>query len=300
MPKSAFDRRPSVAVAQQDPGYVLRYWMHERERIRQRRLTSAEPSNWTTDPILRQYKFCNVFRHHDRVTVHYLQWINPLVRVGNKQDMVIFNTAMYRIFNWPMTMERIGLIRHPELWEPDKLKLMIDRVVRGGQKVFGGAYMITNAFHSIPKHELVFQALDTLIGRIDELVDAYETMRLEAFTKVLGKFFIFGPFLSYEVATDLTYNIMRKAKDTDTWANAGPGAKRGLNRLLGNPAAAAMTENVALGHMNDLLPELRKDWPSNWERLHLREIEHSLCEFDKYMRTLLGEGRPKARYIPAA
>jgi len=28
----------------------------------------------------------------------------------------------------------------------------------------------------------------------------------------------------------------------------------------------------------------------------MREIEHSLCEFDKYERTRLGEGRPRAKY----
>ena len=30
--------------------------------------------------------------------------------------------------------------------------------------------------------------------------------------------------------------------------------------------------------------------------LEMREIEHSLCEFDKYERTRLGEGRPRAKY----
>ena len=28
----------------------------------------------------------------------------------------------------------------------------------------------------------------------------------------------------------------------------------------------------------------------------LREIEHSLCEFDKYERIRLGQGRPKQKY----
>ncbi len=30
-----------------------------------------------------------------------------------------------------------------------------------------------------------------------------------------------------------------------------------------------------------------------WPPLELREIEHSLCEFDKYERVRLGEGKPK-------
>jgi hypothetical protein len=30
----------------------------------------------------------------------------------------------------------------------------------------------------------------------------------------------------------------------------------------------------------------------------MREIEHSLCEFDKYMRVKRGEGRPRSKYQP--
>ena len=32
--------------------------------------------------------------------------------------------------------------------------------------------------------------------------------------------------------------------------------------------------------------------------LEMREIEHCLCEFDKYERARLGEGRPRAKYKP--
>ena len=32
------------------------------------------------------------------------------------------------------------------------------------------------------------------------------------------------------------------------------------------------------------------------EPIEMRDIEHCLCEFDKYERTRLGEGRPRAKY----
>ena len=31
-------------------------------------------------------------------------------------------------------------------------------------------------------------------------------------------------------------------------------------------------------------------------KLEMREIEHCLCEFDKYERTRLGQGRPRSFY----
>jgi hypothetical protein len=79
------------------------------------------------------------------------------------------------------------------------------------------------------------------------------------------------------------------------WAHAGPGAKRGLNRLLGNPAKAPMRDAAALMWMRLLLRDIGPKWPYKPE-LEMREIEHSLCEFDKYERARLGEGRPRATY----
>ena len=32
--------------------------------------------------------------------------------------------------------------------------------------------------------------------------------------------------------------------------------------------------------------------------LEMRDIEHSLCEFDKYERVRLGEGKPRSLYKP--
>ena len=39
----------------------------EGERIRYRRM-AGEPYPWTTDPVLREWRFCNVHREHDRTT----------------------------------------------------------------------------------------------------------------------------------------------------------------------------------------------------------------------------------------
>ena len=42
-------------------------------------------------------------------------------------------------------------------------------------------------------------------------------------------------------------------------------------------------------------------WPDNsdYPQLEMREIEHSLCEFDKYERARLGKGTLRAKYHPS-
>jgi hypothetical protein len=114
-----------------------------------------------------------------------------------------------------------------------------------------------------------------------------------------------GPFIAYEIACDLRYTrILADCTDSNTWANPGPGAKRGIHRLLTGSFKSTGARPDYLAVMRDLLKRSRgrgalgKDvlaceWP-----FEMREIEHSLCEFDKYMRVKMGEGRPRSRFRP--
>ena len=43
------------------------YWQVERENIRLQKEISKLPSPWTDDPILREFKFCQVFREDDKL-----------------------------------------------------------------------------------------------------------------------------------------------------------------------------------------------------------------------------------------
>ena len=81
-----------------------------------------------------------------------------------------------------------------------------------------------------------------------------------------------------------------------TWANAGPGALRGLNRMHGRVVTSAVPN--ANAEMHDLLVKISNPtlWPEEWPSLEMRDIEHSLCELDKYIRTENLEGTPRARY----
>jgi hypothetical protein len=106
--------------------------------------------------------------------------------------------------------------------------------------------------------------------------------------------------MAYEVVTDLRHSIhLQNAEDIMTWANAGPGAQRGLNRIHGRPLNQTIKKDVLNMEMKDLLDisdEVAGMLNTNVPRLEMREIEHCLCEYDKYERVRLGEGRPRAKY----
>ena len=60
-------------------GQLRQYFRTARERynIYLSRVAN-DPPPWTEDPIFQKYKFCNVFREHDRVTIWLREnWREP-------------------------------------------------------------------------------------------------------------------------------------------------------------------------------------------------------------------------------
>jgi hypothetical protein len=124
---------------------------------------------------------------------------------------------------------------------------------------------------------------------------------LESVWKWLKEFPFQGPFHAFEVVTDLRHTeLLNRAPDINTWANSGPGAQRGLARIHNRPLNSLAPTKQACNEMIEILNLSRdkKYWPNNedYPPLELREIEHSLCEFDKYLRVLTGQGRPRSIY----
>jgi hypothetical protein len=80
---------------------VLLHWVSEREIIRVRKEVHKDPpALWTHDPILRDWRFCNVRREDDRVTV----WIRKNIRerfAGHEH--LWFMLCAARMINWPRT-----------------------------------------------------------------------------------------------------------------------------------------------------------------------------------------------------
>lgn len=118
--------------------------------------------------------------------------------------------------------------------------------------------------------------------------------------------------MAYEVVTDLRHTrYLNEAPDIYSWANAGPGAIRGLNRLHGRDLGAKPKPEATNREMFDLMNDLN-DWAEpgftqtfgprldggedTFPRFEMRDIEHCLCEFDKYERVKLGEGKMRSKY----
>lgn len=263
----------------------------ERHSIYLRRDGNTSPP-WTDDPIFEKYKFCNLFREHDKVTIWIKEnWREPYSDHPN----LPFAMALARLINWPPTLEEIGF---PKRWIPGKALSVLKRRKAAGEKIYTGAYLLGSCPKGTTRADyLVNDVLTTLhyhikLSRGKGITDLQNTWQW--FRDQRG----IGDFLSYEIVSDLRHTkYLRDAPDIMTWANAGPGALRGLTRLWGYQpktrqiSGYSFPKKNALEAMQNLLAKSQEDrfklHGSPWE---MREVEHWLCEFDKYERIRLGQG----------
>src|SRR3990167_5591431 len=82
------------------------FWafVRERETIRERRAAGTPPP-WTDDPVLREYRFCNVRRADDAGTRFYVEHVARGARV---EDDLLFRTILYRLVNNVTWHQRLG------------------------------------------------------------------------------------------------------------------------------------------------------------------------------------------------
>ena len=97
---------------------------------------------------------------------------------------------------------------------------------------------------------------------------------------------------TYESPQDGTFSFPR---DWWEWTPIGPGALRGAARVLGDDTATPLKEAQA-GIVIDQLYADQKQWFTHPFKLCPTDIQFGLCEFDKYERVRLGQGKPRSRY----
>lgn len=270
------------------------WFMNERHAIYLRR-QRGDKWPWTDDPILQTYRFCNIFRELDTVTIWIREnWREPYADHKN----LWFAMAMARQINWPETLEEIGF---PKRWNPGRVQRILERRKDRGEKIYTGAYMLTGTLGGTKIEQTVNKILDPLYN--DPPAFVYRQYHennslLHCWMQFLSRPGFAG-FMSYEVVTDLRHTrYLDNASDIMTWANAGPGAMRGINRMVGldpKPKKQLSVDGY-LYFMMELLELSAKHLSKDFPQLELRDIEHTLCEWDKYERARLGQGRPRSRY----
>ena len=271
-------------------------FMIKREKLRLVK-EQGGPWPWTEDTILQTYKFTNVKRSHDKTTKWF--WKERLDKHKEAPaSTILFNCALFRYFGTIEFSEAIGWIEH---W-PTSAQLVKDTAkerLANKERVFTGAYVITNQGLKAPKQDVVVDHfLTPLWEKAPTICNLAEnTRRWEDTAKMMMELKGFGGsgFMTKEILQDALHTkVFPTCTDTNTYCPVGPGAKRGLNRVLGFDKDAKLNNGLEL--MIKLFDDRVVFWPEEWVELELHDIQFQLCEFDKYERVKHGEGRPRSLY----
>ena len=275
------------------------YWIEERERIRFKKEDLKQDPPWTEDPILKEFKFCQVFREDDRTT----RWFAAHIRQPlSAEPEVIMATVIFRFFNLIET-GRTLLENNLHLeWNREKA---IEEVIKQPKWVTG-AYIVKTP-NRMNKVTGVAECISHIWVERENLIASLEKMTtLQEAWQFLLQYPYIGPFVAYELVTDLRHTyVLNEATDICTWGNPGPGAMRGLNRLTGRPLGFCkrsydwdleMRLLYEICKERLILPGISPNDKHYRMPFEMREVEGGLCEYDKYTRILRKEGRTRSTY----
>lgn len=285
---------------------ITEYFTTARERYEiYLRKCKGENPPYSQDPAFVEWRFCNVFRELDKVT----KWIRDNVREPMRNGpQVYLAMVICRLFN---KIETLDLLLKNDLFDQTSLFLNWNsnkarEVLKDCKPIVGGAYVVRTP-DSMNKLDGVLHMVDDIARGtppINPGKDKTRGLLLQHVWLNLRTYPCIGKFMAYEIVSDLRHTyLLENASDINTWANAGPGACLGLSWLVEKNLTAIKygpkkTEQLVLHLMKGLLywskvPEM---WPNAWPRWEMREVEHWLCEYAKWVKVTHLGMRMKRRY----
>jgi hypothetical protein len=251
------------------------------------------PKPLTDDPILRNWRFCNMYRELDTVTI----WLRVNWREPHVDDPDLwFAFVVARLVNKISTLEALG---YPVPWNRERFL----EVMASTKKPYGAAYVISPPPGGKGgEGNKPFDQADLVL---DPLWEARERKRprqgglIEDFYKDLFEQPGMGTFLCGQVIADVKYvEPLRSAADWTTFAAPGPGSRIGLNYLLGRGRGTNWREADWRRELGKLQRQLESRWAEvGMEPPHGQDLNNQLCEWSKHEDMRLGvRDRLKNRY----
>jgi hypothetical protein len=199
------------------------------------RFVRNQPKPWTDDPILQQFRFCNVYRELDTVT----QWIKINWREPHATDPDMwFAMVVARLFNWPPTLAHIG---YPVPWRPaTALRHVKELQARPNTKVFSSAYIVSTNGHTQDKAEYLCEHVLAPLWGSRKGVRPRPGEPLAEVHERLMQFNGLGSFMAAQVVCDVKHAPTGPLGDAPTIA--GRPAARAAGGALTGCAAMILTK----------------------------------------------------------
>lgn len=311
--------------------------MLERQLIWKRRFIDNAPRPWTTDSILHGNKFTNVYRSLDKNSMWEIEHIilNDNLDLKNLVWKILFFrlfnnpiTFSYKpqanlfgdddIHDYATQFGEDGIPDY-DSYNPDEYIKWLKKLRSFDVNPFTNAYLIA----SKGDRDTYFcnTVLPAFHDRMDELIEKCKTeTSAEKIFSYLKTFPNTADFMAFQLYMDLTYiNKFTKHEfmkvDENSATTIGPGSGLGLRLIYPN----ANSNKEQLAKLKELMenagPYFNEKHPGEFPYLHfdkdkkqfyisnecnltLSEIEQWLCEYAKYWKMKIGEGKQRSKFEP--
>lgn len=302
------------------------YWhfIAERMNIYHKRVVLGEPEPWTEDKVLKTYRFTNVVRDMDKLTIyernHILSKIDePVEDLEIRKKSILLNIMIFRVWVKADTYEVHGFIdladkNWRKKWEKAKLELLDRR--ENYITNFTASYFVNGFSSANPDKKTwgnktwnAILMIEEWMKNIDEIYRKaiIEPKNMKEQLEYFKSLTCVGHFTAYEYSCSIAI-MSRYCKNhlvpwgQDNATNVGHGAKKGINWIFENKGG--MSEYQCILYLRSIWRhELQKR--GTYERfvsqlpkelngdIDLRVIEHCLCESHKYNNAATEQGRPR-------
>ena len=301
---------PKAIVPNDDTLRYYFYFMQERMNVFWRKVEGTVNEHWTNDPILRTYKFTNVYRATDRVSQYLIRRV-IYDRSGDfSAEDALLRILVFKIFNKIETWEYLEKVLPEPItvrsFDAHKISLLLSRRQRQ-VPIFNNAYMMTGShrlYDNLPsKHEKWL----TMVRK--EFIEAHlfeqilEADRLEMIYDLLRNRSFLGEFLAYQYAIDFNYSPYLNFSE-DSFVKAGIGAIRGIRKCF--RSYGDRYEDVIV-YVHEHMDQLREKYgytdfrPLPGHEPTLIDLQNCFFFFYKYLRAKMpdlkvGNIRIKQKY----
>lgn len=295
---------------------LLSQFVTERYRIHIRKDIQCLQPPFTKDPILKEFKFTNIRREHDRETKWLINNITSNDFLTYRQKLL--NCILFRLYNKHETMEIIGApYKFEGVWsfvsprekvvkysqENPKYTWFTNAFITGGMKLsLKRTYTKETVVAALPLRFMKTLNESDLFNKIQ----ACKTQK-QVYDTLKGVYGL-GDFLAYQIFVDFTY-INEFPFSENEFTVAGPGCKKGLDCLFKD--RDGMTYEECLFWLRDhwdyipisykfsrwFDPEKEMVDLKHYDRvMNVMSLENCFCEFSKYYRAYHDTGRPRNKY----
>ncbi len=286
------------------------YFIQERMNIFWRRCEGR--ASLTNDPILKEYKFTNVYRACDRVSQYLIRNVIYKDLNNYSSEDVLLRILVFKVFNRIETWEYLRQLTDVTVQSFDVEKLSKALSQRQHDyPIFSNAYMMTGSYSGYAgintKHQVWLQMIEDEFIKGQGLRKVLEAGSMAEVYNQLRNYPLIGDFLAYQYTIDFNYSPYLNF-DENSFVKAGVGAVRGIKKCF---SSYGDDFEDAIYYIHDHFDELQERYgytqfrPLPGRKPKLIDLQNCFCETDKYLRAKMpelrvGNVRIKQHYRPSS